>query len=64
LVGIDSIRKLTTPGSVETDRVQEESARRREIKEIKEAKDVKEKALRGTPLEVGRSAPLLPPPPL
>jgi hypothetical protein len=42
-VGIDSIRKLTTPGSVATLREQEEieSARRssREVMEVKEAKD-------------------------
>src|ERR1019366_1648723 len=45
-VGIDSMRKLTTPGSVATEREQEESARSamssREAKEIEEAKEVKE----------------------
>src|SRR5579863_3936067 len=45
LVGIDSIRKLTTPGSVRTVREQEESRRRkkREVKEVKEAKEEKER---------------------
>jgi hypothetical protein len=45
LVGIDSIRKLTTPGSVLTVREQDERAsrKRREVKEVKEAKEVREK---------------------
>lgn len=46
LVGIDSIRKLTAPGSVVTVREQDEiaSARksRREVKKIEEAKEVRE----------------------
>src|SRR6202521_3302308 len=44
-VGIDSTRKLTTPGSVLTVREQDESEsrRRREVKDVKEAKEVKEK---------------------
>src|ERR1019366_7313065 len=70
---MDSIRKLTTPGSVATERVQEESRkteRRREVKEIKEAKEVKEveeKTPRAT-LRFGSASdpllPLLPPLPL
>src|SRR5579864_6403375 len=43
-VGIDSIRKLTTPGSVATVREQDESEseRRREVKDVREAKEAKE----------------------
>src|SRR3981189_3381275 len=47
LVGIDSITKLTTPGSVATVRAQEERKRsedsRREVKDIKEVKDLAER---------------------
>src|ERR1700680_1462325 len=46
LVGMDSIRKLTTPGSVAMVREQEErrkiEERRREVKEAKEVKDAEE----------------------
>src|SRR5580658_7567251 len=70
-VGIDSIRKLTTPGSVWTVREQEESRRRKE-REGKEAKEVREEKERKTALNAFRleevSVPLPPslpkPPPL
>jgi hypothetical protein len=52
-VGIDSIRKLTTPGSVPALREQEESesARRssrkgKDLKEVEEIKEVKDKSPR------------------
>src|ERR1700687_4732043 len=68
LVGIDSIRKLTTPGSVWTEGLQEESARTRR-REVKETKEVKENISRSAQRIVKSSDPLLrahplsPPPP-
>src|SRR5579864_4112338 len=56
-VGMDSIRKLTTPGSVGTERVQEESEKRRE------AKEMKEKPPRGARIDVRGCGPLRPSPP-
>jgi hypothetical protein len=45
LVGIDSIRKLTTPGSVAIVREQDESASgRRSRREVRGIEEVKEKA--------------------
>src|SRR5258705_9414610 len=64
-VGIDSIKKLTTPGSVGAERVQEESTRtrRREVKEIKEIKEVKENPRRSARIDAQDSDPPLPLPP-
>src|ERR1700738_496456 len=61
-VGIDSIKKLTTPGSVGTERVQEDSARTRirEVNEIEDSKEVKEKTARSIRRKVENSGPLFP----
>src|SRR4029077_5675555 len=68
LVGIDSIRKLTTPGSVLTLREHEASASgsRREVKKIKESNEAKEKTPPVKPSQhlCGVSVPLLPSLPL
>src|SRR5579864_8180884 len=67
-VGIDSIRKLTTPGSVATLRKQEEieSAKRskREAKEVEEVKEVKEAKDKSTCITLRRCGISVPPPPL
>src|SRR5579864_2408241 len=62
-VGMDSIRKLTTPGSVGTERVQEQSEKKREAKETKDIKEMKEKPRRGARSDERGCNPLPPSPP-
>src|SRR5690242_20344802 len=60
LVGMDSIRKFTTPGSVGTERVQEQSEKKREAKGIKDIKEMNEEPRRGPRSDERPCNPFLP----